>query len=607
MRWIAAAAFMAAGLALGGCQTTDDALVSLGLQESAQEKAAKAAWAAHVAEIDPTAAPAPYRAPLEAIKTGPQTDAPLHYMKLGVIAMEHGDLRRAGAAFDQVNAVVESIIADSEQAEDARSLWNAESDKLFKGEPYERAMSFYYRGVLDLMAGDYQNARAAFKAAQLQDFLAEEQDRRGDFWLFATLEGWASQCNGDLTLAEDAYAFARTLKPGHPLPGADDDLLILVERNGAPRKQALGRYGELLRYAEGPGDGVTLVAAKPTGGASIQRFGEEDLYWQATSRGGRKFDVILEDKAYYKGTAEHTALISQKVGEVAAVAGAGALAAGAANGSGNSDAGVALLGVALLAIAVGAIADGVSEAIATKADIRTWDSLPGAVLVASAPRGDAEAVEVRALDSDGFVLPRRSSVAPIRGDGRCAVAWTRTVWADKTPEGPRRAPPRLGPDPFAPTVADPLAQALRRVSCQIGTKRQSLSAADCLAQDGEIRYAYAGHYARASVPDRDVLCAGSDAPTPATVCLEADGSVLDWRLSEAEAAAVAHFEKKAAQKEKAAAAAPAAASAGMPQALDVSGLAEETRVLCRHGRGAGEMTLATCRTKTDWRVTRLVE
>ena len=59
--------------------------------------------------------------------------------------------------------------AGDDTAREARGLFNEESVKTFRGEPYERVMAYYYRGILYWMDGEPDNARAAFRSAAVQD------------------------------------------------------------------------------------------------------------------------------------------------------------------------------------------------------------------------------------------------------------------------------------------------------------------------------------------------------------------------------------------------------------------------------------------------------
>ena len=90
--------------------------------------------------------------------------------------------------------------------------------KHFKGEPYERAMSYYYRGLLYMLEEDYENARACFKAGIIQDAFAEENQNRCDFALLLFLEAFCSLKLGDQELAKAALEEMKKLRPdlAHP-------------------------------------------------------------------------------------------------------------------------------------------------------------------------------------------------------------------------------------------------------------------------------------------------------------------------------------------------------------------------------------------------------
>ena len=85
----------------------------------------------------------------------------LNLMEIGAAAFHQGHYDLSKAALDRAIANIESVYADNEAAHRARSLWYEEGEKDFKGEPYERSMVFYYRGLLFLRDGDYGNARAS--------------------------------------------------------------------------------------------------------------------------------------------------------------------------------------------------------------------------------------------------------------------------------------------------------------------------------------------------------------------------------------------------------------------------------------------------------------
>ena len=337
---------------------------------------------------------------------------------------------------------IETIYANDEKAEKARSLWFKESIKDFKGEPYERAMAYYYRGLLYLMEGDYENARASFKGGMLQDAFAEEDQNRADFAVLAYLEGWSSFCLGDKSLADDAFKEALEHNSALTRPEPGHNLLLIAETGGAPRKAAAGDFKEKLTFSRGDSQLIEKV---------VFNYGErknavipaEDIFEQASTRGGRPVDFILDGKAQFKGTAE-------VVGDVMFTAGAATLAVGAQGGSDEA----AMVGAALML--GGLIAKGIAGATAADADARYWDNLPDKVFLGTLEHSGQNDVTARFLDEDSGVIDRQAGGLDVVVGGalaepadlrlritvpgkKCGLAWTRTRSALKIED---RAPGR---------------------------------------------------------------------------------------------------------------------------------------------------------------------
>ena len=170
-------ALLAAGIAFSGCASLS----------AVDQKKIDAYLADKPKELHPF---------LTKVVAGEKRNRALNQMRAGLAAMKSGHNDLAAKLFDDALLTIETIYGGDEKAAKARGLFSAEDRKVFRGEPYERAMLYYYRGILYLMQGDYENARASFKSGYLQDTLAEKEKFRGDFALLAFLEGWASQCNG---------------------------------------------------------------------------------------------------------------------------------------------------------------------------------------------------------------------------------------------------------------------------------------------------------------------------------------------------------------------------------------------------------------------------
>ena len=219
----------------------------------------------------------------------------LNQMEAGLAAMEYGDYYNAEQSFDEALINIEAVYRNNESAEKALSLWYQEGMKDFKGEPYERAMAYYYRGLLYLRRGDFENARASFLGGLIQDSMAVEEKFQQDFSLLTFMAGWASQLGGDLQRAQEFYAETKTYNSDFVPPNPEDNVLIIAESGGAPRKVADGENRELLRFVRGnnPGQSVEIKAFNEYHQA--QKI--EDIYRQAITRGEREIDRINKGKA----------------------------------------------------------------------------------------------------------------------------------------------------------------------------------------------------------------------------------------------------------------------------------------------------------------------
>lgn len=361
-----------------------------------------------------------------------QNDAVLVAMNQGTAAYRAGDRAAAAQAFDAALGGIEEVYADNDEARAARSLFAEESEKPFKGEPWERAMAYYYRGLLFLGEGDYANARASFRGGQLQDSLAEQEEFRADFALLDFLDGWSSQCNGDAPLAADAYRDVSALRPGWVAPPAQHDYLLVVESGSAPIKIATGEHEEALQVR--PGEPLEELAALHVGDAAIEPALSENIFVQASTRGGREFDVILEGKAQYKENTEQVArsfgdvsLITMQVANQQLVQATTLAAANPALAQSLQAAGTygmaAAAGLALISLGSSAA----SSAMRTEADTRYWASLPNAVQVVTLSREDVagRAITASFRDGGGQVHTVEMNADAAIGDA-CRILWIRS-------------------------------------------------------------------------------------------------------------------------------------------------------------------------------------
>lgn len=390
---------LAAGmtLALAACQTTGNTF------KSPEELAREEETVRLLLEGRPPELELHYRA----VVTEGKRNAVLNWLRAGKAALDGGHDEAAAEAFDKALAGIEEIYADNPEAEKARSVWHAEAVKDFKGEPHERAMAYYYRGLVYMRAGDYENARASFRGAQIQDSFAEDEKFRQDFAVATWLDGWASRCLGQHTLAGEAFREAESLRRDLKAPEPDDDLLVLAETGSGPSKEAYGQYREKLAYREAAVPRTDLVVR--TGSGAEPMIVAEDLFFQATTRGGREMDKVLAVKA-------DTKLATDAISTGVAAAGAGVMMAGSYNNDSNATAAGAMI---LLA---GLIVQAAAQSMNPEADTRYWEDLPHSILLASLNTGQmTQTAEVTFSDgSSAVLLPNRVKRSSAGG---CSLIW----------------------------------------------------------------------------------------------------------------------------------------------------------------------------------------
>lgn len=317
----------------------------------------------------------------------------LNYMEIGSLAFKSGDINEAKIAFENAVRGIEVIYTDNPAAEKARSIWYEEAIKDFKGEPYERVMAYYYLGLVYLAEGDVENARAVFVSGLLQDAFAEEKQHRADFALMLYLSAWAAMKMDAEHLWTTSINRFSELRNGYPQPKTEDNVLVIVETGKSPRKLAdgIGKYELVYRAGKKFKDTQAKVALN---GVETRLLPVEDIYWQASTRGGRSIDRIVKGKVQFSDT-------SRNVGDSLAKTGNTLVEWSALNESSNS-----LQGFGTALSVVGLAAKVFSMNVETKADTRYWKSLPNTIHVQSLKVKNAENINtvVNALDKFGNVL-----------------------------------------------------------------------------------------------------------------------------------------------------------------------------------------------------------
>lgn len=350
------------------------------------------------------ARPAPLRPLYRALYLGGERNAVLNFERLGLAAFQAGLYKDAAWAFDQALNRIEAVYADNPQAATARSVFHNEANKDFKGEPYERAMAYYYRGLLYLRDGDYGNARASFKGAEYMDTISETEKFQSDFAVMNYLIGWTQHCDGQTGAAAESFAIAAKSEKGLVAPAPGDNVLFLSELGNGPVKERDSNMVQKLLFKAGAAyreNGVTVTVNDGKSPRTIPLIPASSVTYQATTRGGRALDSVMNGKANWKeGTgAVGTALMTQGMFQNDAATG----------------------GYMQMA---GALFKMFSSSMKTSADIRAWDGLPDIIAVGTA-KVNAPGWTYSTVYKAGEEPIKMADVA-MRGDARgCKIVWTR--------------------------------------------------------------------------------------------------------------------------------------------------------------------------------------
>jgi hypothetical protein len=311
-------------------------------------------------------------APLQAQARG--DDTILRALISGTNAFARGDTGTAARAFDVAVTGIGAIWGSSPEAQRARSVWYEESVKPFKGDPYERVMAFYYRGLGYLQTRDWGNAQAAFRNSVQQDAFAEEDQHNDDVALPLFLQGWALQAQGSTSEASEAYRALSMRRPDFVAPDVtkpQPNVLVIAETGFGPRKVPDGVGSYRLRYFRGKNFKEARSQVSIDDNAPTSLYPMEDVFWQAASRGGRQVDGIFEGKARF-------AQRNENIG-TALTAASGEVALRQYNSDGSTSSGTAAVADGLAVVSIAALALSVRAKPAV--DFRYWDNLPDAVHV----------------------------------------------------------------------------------------------------------------------------------------------------------------------------------------------------------------------------------
>ncbi len=230
----------------------------------------------------------------------PVNSRTLVYADCGIAAAHAGDVELASRLLDNAVQYALSMTIAGERERRATSLTGSESEKLFKGEPHERAVALLYRGLLFLATGDTDNAQACFRAGALESAAASNEADRAKWLSLDLLLAVCKSMAGQSDLPEWVQ-YIRTRYDRDSLPDGWERLprkpLVVIAAVGvSPDKIAGKSKGEELQYRANES---RVTGMKLVNGGIVLKYEKpvDDCYVQAVTRGRRHMDQVLASKA----------------------------------------------------------------------------------------------------------------------------------------------------------------------------------------------------------------------------------------------------------------------------------------------------------------------
>ena len=339
-------------------------------------------------------------APLSAKTNG---DFVLNNLRLGSAALANYDLDTAEAAFLRAYEVLNSVGVNN-GGRTLGAVLVSENIRVWRGEPYERAMANFYLGLVYYMLGDYGNARAAFENAlfKLRDYgesgkgKDQYREQESNFALAYLMLGRTYQRLGREDAATKAFARAAELRSdlaalADARVHAESNVLLVVDFGFGPQKVTSGD-GSLVGFAPTP---------QEEGPPPLPRVQVDGQFVETGSVARPPVDlfVLAQDRRWQS---------LDTVRAVKSVVGTGLLWGGMIYGTQHD---------ARPEIALAAILGGLLLKATSQADVRQWEMLPRTtyLIPLDLPPGRHD-VTVSFPDMGGLRQEWRGLVAPPKGE-----------------------------------------------------------------------------------------------------------------------------------------------------------------------------------------------
>lgn len=286
----------------------------------------------------------------------------LNNVRLGSAALARNDLNAAESAFTRAYEVINSVgVNDGGRTLGATVI--SENIKVWKGEPFERAMVNFYLGLVYYIRHDYNNARAAFENAlfKLRDYGENAKadayrEQESNFALGYLMLAKAQQRLGQTDAAIKNFHRAVELQPSlasvaDPNRNLQSNVLLVIDFGRGPVKMKNGDGAFIGIHPTPLEEGPIPLPVVAVDGRLLDLQGTNqppvDLLALAQDRKWQNIDTIRAVKS---------------------VLGTGLIAGGIGY--------AALDRQANPYVALGLIAGGLALKATSQADIRQWEMLP---------------------------------------------------------------------------------------------------------------------------------------------------------------------------------------------------------------------------------------
>ena len=268
-------------------------------------------------------------------------------MRLALISLADGYPHDTDVLYEEIYDMLRMQGLNPDRT--AMSIFDSEGGRIWKGEPFEQALSYHYVGLHYAMSDSWDNTRAALSNAMfhLRDFgtdddgapldsealirqAAEEDDDEdffeteyvaveSDFALGYLMSGIASQRLGRDAEAAEQFSKALAVNPAleaivERLRDGDYDTLLVVDYGQAPRKIATGPDNTIARFVPRTASNDEPLEVALSGGEPFALPAVADINTMAQDHRWRSIEDMRQSRAEMGRTMQTAGAVTGLVG-----------------------------------------------------------------------------------------------------------------------------------------------------------------------------------------------------------------------------------------------------------------------------------------------------